>query len=202
MRHPAWISRVRARARDNRGVALIEAAIFTPVFFARRIMVRRTQDPGNSGRTPSRSTERGTAIIEFAILLPVIALVVFASIDLGHLASFHNRMANSAREGAGFAQIHPRSVASGCNGTNNIVDVVRAQNEDLADRPGFRVDVAKKTGLGGYEAYSGCDTANINPGDRVRVMVTAEVQTTGFVTSTAYGDKVRLTRTMEVVVQG
>ena len=34
MRHPAWISRVRARARDNRGVALIEAAIFTPVFFA------------------------------------------------------------------------------------------------------------------------------------------------------------------------
>lgn len=34
MRHPAWISRVRARARDNRGVALIEAAIFAPVFFA------------------------------------------------------------------------------------------------------------------------------------------------------------------------
>ena len=34
MRHPAWISRVRARARDNRGVAMIEAAIFTPVFFA------------------------------------------------------------------------------------------------------------------------------------------------------------------------
>lgn len=34
MRHPAWISRVRARARDNRGVAVIEAAIFTPVFFA------------------------------------------------------------------------------------------------------------------------------------------------------------------------
>lgn len=34
MRHPAWISRVRARAQDNRGVALIEAAIFTPVFFA------------------------------------------------------------------------------------------------------------------------------------------------------------------------
>ncbi len=33
IRHPAWISRVRARARDNRGVALIEAAIFTPVFF-------------------------------------------------------------------------------------------------------------------------------------------------------------------------
>lgn len=34
MRHPAWISRLRARARDNRGVAVIEAAIFTPVFFA------------------------------------------------------------------------------------------------------------------------------------------------------------------------
>lgn len=33
MRHPAWISRVRARTRDSRGAALIEAAIFTPVFF-------------------------------------------------------------------------------------------------------------------------------------------------------------------------
>lgn len=32
-RHPAWISRVKARARDNRGVAIIEAAFITPVFF-------------------------------------------------------------------------------------------------------------------------------------------------------------------------
>jgi hypothetical protein len=33
-RHPAWISRVRARARDNRGVAVVEAAFVTPIFFA------------------------------------------------------------------------------------------------------------------------------------------------------------------------
>lgn len=32
-RHPAWISRVRARARNSRGAALIEAAILTPIFF-------------------------------------------------------------------------------------------------------------------------------------------------------------------------
>lgn len=31
--HPAWISRVRARAKDNRGVAVLEAAFVTPVFF-------------------------------------------------------------------------------------------------------------------------------------------------------------------------
>lgn len=32
-RHPAWISRFRARSRDHRGVAVVEAAFVTPVFF-------------------------------------------------------------------------------------------------------------------------------------------------------------------------
>lgn len=31
-RHPAWISRVRARARSSRGVAVVEAAFVTPIF--------------------------------------------------------------------------------------------------------------------------------------------------------------------------
>lgn len=31
--HPHWLSRARARARDNRGVAVLEAAFVTPVFF-------------------------------------------------------------------------------------------------------------------------------------------------------------------------
>lgn len=31
--HPAWISRLRARARTNRGVVIVEAAFVTPVFF-------------------------------------------------------------------------------------------------------------------------------------------------------------------------
>ena len=33
-RHPLWINRVRAKARSNRGVAVVEAAFITPVFFA------------------------------------------------------------------------------------------------------------------------------------------------------------------------
>lgn len=33
-RHPLWIGRVRAKARSNRGVAIVEAAFITPVFFA------------------------------------------------------------------------------------------------------------------------------------------------------------------------
>lgn len=31
--HPAWISRAKARGRENRGVAVLEAAFVTPVFF-------------------------------------------------------------------------------------------------------------------------------------------------------------------------
>jgi len=33
-RHLPWVSRLRARARSNRGVAIVEAAFITPVFFA------------------------------------------------------------------------------------------------------------------------------------------------------------------------
>lgn len=162
-----------------------------------------TIELGHHQRQPARTsrTERGIALVEFALLLPLIALVVFASIDLGSFASFHNRMSNSAREGAGFAQFHPTSVSSGCNGTNNIVDVVRAQNTDLADHPGFRIEVAKRT-LTGYLPYTGCETAQVLPGEKVRVTVTAEVSTTGFVTATAFGSTMSLTRSMEVVVQG
>jgi hypothetical protein len=32
-RHPFWLGRVRAKARSNRGVAVLEAAFVTPVFF-------------------------------------------------------------------------------------------------------------------------------------------------------------------------
>jgi hypothetical protein len=33
-RHPLWANRVRSRARSHRGVAIVEAAFITPVFFA------------------------------------------------------------------------------------------------------------------------------------------------------------------------
>jgi hypothetical protein len=33
-RHPLWINRVHAKARSHRGVAIVEAAFVTPVFFA------------------------------------------------------------------------------------------------------------------------------------------------------------------------
>ena len=33
-RHPSWLHRCRAKARSNRGVAIVEAAFITPVFFA------------------------------------------------------------------------------------------------------------------------------------------------------------------------
>jgi len=33
-RHHPWIHRIRAKARSNRGVAIVEAAFITPVFFA------------------------------------------------------------------------------------------------------------------------------------------------------------------------
>ncbi len=151
-------------------------------------------------------TERGAVLVEFAILLPLLALVVFASIDLGRLAQNHNRMENAAREGAGIAELHPSSVNSGCQGGRNIVDRTRAQNPGLAAQDGFTVTVARKRAGGTtFQPYTGCGTTSIgtiSPGDRVKVTVTADVTATGILTATLFGSEMKLTRSMEVVVQG
>jgi Flp pilus assembly protein TadG len=58
--------------------------------------------------------DRGTALIEFSLLLPFLAICVFGTIDLGRAFALRNRLTNMAREGAFYAQYHPTDI-SGCS---------------------------------------------------------------------------------------
>lgn len=49
--------------------------------------------------------ERGAAMVEFAIVLPVLILLVLAVIDFGRLLFLYNNLANAVREGARFAAV-------------------------------------------------------------------------------------------------
>ncbi|MCU1369754.1 MAG: TadE-like protein, partial [Ilumatobacteraceae bacterium] len=118
----------------------------------------------------ARGGERGVALVELALIMPVLAMIIFSTIDLGRTATYFNRLSNAAREGAAVAQFTPTAVNSGCNGHRNIVDRVRGQDERLTSEPGYTVTVAKKNASTGVlTPYTGCTTTTpaltFAPGD-------------------------------------
>lgn len=156
-----------------------------------------------------RSTERGVALVELGIVVTLLTFLVLGAIDLGRLAGFQNRMENAAREGGAVVQLTPAAVDSGCHGDRNVADRVARQNPELASTPGFSVVVERKvTSVGGavtYVPYTGCETPTtglIQPGERVRVTVEADVRPSGVITAKVLGDPIHLSRSIEVVVQG
>jgi len=50
-------------------------------------------------RGPHRD-ERGSSLVEFALVIPVIMLLIFGAVDLGRAVYAYNTIANAARDGA------------------------------------------------------------------------------------------------------
>ena len=51
--------------------------------------------------------DRGQDMMEFAITLPILALLVFGIFDLGRVVYYFSAMQNSAREGARYGIVNP-----------------------------------------------------------------------------------------------
>jgi Flp pilus assembly protein TadG len=173
----------------------------------RRRGIRHDHDRGRRRRAAAGSPERGVALVELALVLPIVAVIALSSVDLGRTAAFRNKMSNAAREGAAIAQFAPAAVDSGCDGDRNILDRVRLQNESLADEPGYTVTVAKRsTTTGALTPYTGCTTTSpaltFAAGDHVVITVAVDVAMSGPASVAFVGREVRLVRRAEVVVQG
>ena len=74
----------------------------------------------------------GAAVVEFALCLPILALLVCGVIDLGRAYSAWNETKNAASEGAAYAQRHPNQPRpdpgdTACNNPNNIEYRVRQE---------------------------------------------------------------------------
>ena len=52
-------------------------------------------------------SDRGQDMMEFAITLPVLALIVFGIFDLGRVVYYYSAMQNAAREGARYGVVNP-----------------------------------------------------------------------------------------------
>lgn len=67
-----------------------------------------------------RSQERGQALVEFALVLPVFLLLFFGIIDIGRLVYVNNAVAQAAREGSRWGAVADRTQAN--NYPTNIVN--------------------------------------------------------------------------------
>lgn len=56
----------------------------------------------------------GQSVAEFAIVLPIFLLMVFAIIDLGRVVWAYDNLGNAAREGARYASVHGGSDVTTC----------------------------------------------------------------------------------------
>jgi len=56
-----------------------------------------------------RRRGRGQALVEFALVFPLLMLLVFALIDLGRVVYAHNAIAEAAREAARWGSVQARS---------------------------------------------------------------------------------------------
>ena len=70
---------------------------------------------GNSSSffTPLPNTKHfaGQELVEFAIILPLLLLIVFGAVDLGRLFHAYITISNAAREGARYGIIYPEDTA-------------------------------------------------------------------------------------------
>ena len=159
------------------------------------------------GRAPGRvrqRDERGLALIEFALALPLLAILVLGAVDIGRAYSLATRLTNAAREGARFGQYAPEQVATTgvCTAPDSITWM--ASHEDGSNS--WTVNVDKMVGTSAT-ALSGCRTmqdpaATIRPGDHIRVRVSTSFAILTPLVGQLIGNQVTMTGSQEVVVQG
>jgi Flp pilus assembly protein TadG len=63
------------------------------------------------GRRRGRSRTHGQALVEFALVFPLLMLLLFALIDLGRVVYTHNSLAEAAREAARWGSVQARSAS-------------------------------------------------------------------------------------------
>jgi Flp pilus assembly protein TadG len=131
------------------------------------IIRQNTTNPttcGDAGRTATESrarSESGQALVEFALVMPILFLVIFGIIDFGLGFSAWNTSQNAAREAARVAAVDPNAAT--------IVARARATSS-LLNQANFSVLLTCSSDNG--TTFTPCPiAANWGEGDIVRVKV-------------------------------
>ena len=144
--------------------------------------------------------ERGLAVVEFALLLPFLAMLIMTTIDVGRVYALQHRLANATREGAAYGQFFPARVANSgsCADPENIP--YHAQQEDSG---GFTLTI---TNLSTNTAITGCTlegvAGSVAPGTRIKVTASATFTAMTPFAKQFLGSPATIKQSTEVVVQG
>ena len=71
----------------------------------------RVHSPTVAGRGAASAAERGQEAAEFALIFPVLFLLLMAIFDLGRVTYYNSALHNAVREGARYGVINPGDVA-------------------------------------------------------------------------------------------
>ena len=151
--------------------------------------------------------DSASVLVEFALVLPILALLALGTADVARAYTLRNRLAGAAREAAAVAQFLPSSYDASCTGagTRNIKDNAIAQDPGLQAMTGFSVSEQRKKADGSLGAkLTSCPTGNdlAVSGDRVIVAVSVTMPLLTPLARTVLGEQsIKVTATSEVVVQ-
>jgi len=93
--------------------------------------------------------DRGQSLLEFALLLPVLLLILAGVLDLGRLFFSHVAVTDAAAEGVAYAAIHP-------NDSAGIIERARTSSGGLIEIEEDMVEI---------------DCPNVSPGEPITVTV-------------------------------
>ena len=123
--------------------------------------------------------ERGQSLVEFALIIPVILLLLIGVFDLGRIVFINNSLSDGARHGARHAAIDPRG-ADYCSRVDEAVrSGIRGQALSL-----YRVTYQRVSSTGAVTSFVLCNNAtatgtslplSAQPGDRAKVELVAQV---------------------------
>jgi Flp pilus assembly protein TadG len=136
----------------------------------------------------------GAALLEFALLLPFLATIVFGVLDLGRGFVLKARLTSMAREGAFHAQFHPFDVTPACG--PSISSVTSKGDASLTNVTVTVLDPTSATVV-----TDSCGAVAV-PGTRRIVRVTTPMKVQTPFVGALVGDVVQLRGEAEVVVQG
>jgi Flp pilus assembly protein TadG len=94
----------------------------------------------------TKRRERGQSLVEFALVLPVLATIVFILLDFGRVVTTQNEITNGAREGARLGSVGTYDFADQSSWLQRYTDI---RNRVRAASPGITIADSEIKGAAG-----------------------------------------------------
>jgi len=135
-----------------------------------------------------RRDQRGTAVVEFALVAPILFLLVFGILDFGRALNYYNQLTQLAGQGARAAAVSNNPDGSAASGLS-IQNMLATQYANGGLQNGIKVCITNGT-TGGVSAGS-----EPTPGQAVQVQTTFTFNFLPLISAAVGGGSIKLTAT-------